>query len=287
MLNSDTIRWPAPAKLNLFLYITGQRSDGYHELQTLFQFIDRCDYLIITPNHSGQITLANNIIDVPLTDNLIYKAAMLLKQYAPIDYGANIQIEKNLPMGGGLGGGSSDAATTLIALNYHWDLNLKSEKLAEIGLKLGADVPIFVFGKSAIAEGVGERLTAINPPENSYLVAVPTCHVSTPKVFNDPSLTRNTTKKSHQNLMAKNWSNDCEPCVKNNYPEVAKAIDWLVEYAPTRLTGTGACVFSTLTTLDEAQVIIKNAPSWLNTFAAKGLNNSPVNELLSTLKLKS
>jgi 4-diphosphocytidyl-2-C-methyl-D-erythritol kinase len=282
-MKTKTIRWPAPAKLNLFLYITGQREDGYHELQTLFQFIDRCDYLTITPNQSGEITLAGNIDNIALTDNLIYKAAMLLKNIAPVNYGANIQIEKNLPMGGGLGGGSSDAATTLIALNYHWDLNLKSEKLAEIGLQLGADVPIFVFGKSAIAEGVGERLTAVNPPENSYLVAVPACHVSTPKVFNDPLLTRNTIKQSHQDLMTKNWSNDCQPCVKNNYPEVAKAIDWLIEYAPTRLTGTGACVFSTLTTPDNAQVILNNAPSWLKIFATKGLNNSPVNELLSTL----
>ena len=282
-MKTKTIRWPAPAKLNLFLYITSQREDGYHELQTLFQFIDRCDYLTITPNLSGQITLSENINNIELTDNLIYKAAMLLKQFSPANYGANIEIEKNLPMGGGLGGGSSDAATTLIALNYHWDLNLKSEKLAEIGLQLGADVPIFIFGKSAIAEGVGERLTAVNPPENSYLVAVPACHISTPKVFNDPRLIRNTKKQSHQELMTKNWSNDCQPCVKNNYPEVAKAIDWLIEYAPTRLTGTGACVFSTLTTPDNAQVILNNAPSWLKIFTAKGLNNSPVNELLSTL----
>ena len=287
MLNSETIRWPAPAKLNLFLYITGQRTDGYHELQTLFQFIDRCDYLTITPNYSGQITFAENIVNIALTDNLIYKAAMLLKQYAPANFGAKIKIEKNLPMGGGLGGGSSDAATTLIALNYHWNLNLKSEKLAQIGLQLGADIPIFVLGKSAIAEGIGERLTAINPPENSYLVAVPSCHISTPSVFNDPLLIRNTPRKSHENLMLENWANDCQACVKNNYPEVAKAIDWLIEYAPTRLTGTGACVFSTLTALDDAQVIINNAPSWLNIFAAKGLNNSPVHELLSTLKLKN
>ena len=283
MIKTETIRWPAPAKLNLFLYINGQREDGYHELQTLFQFIDICDYLTITPNLSGNITLSENINGVKLTDNLIYKAAMQLKKLAPDNMGATIEIEKNLPMGGGLGGGSSDAATTLIALNYHWNLNLPAKKLAEIGVKLGADVPIFIYGKAAIAEGIGEHLTATNPIENNYLIAIPPCSISTVSVFNDAQLIRNTEKQSHQQLMSQKWLNNCQPCVKNNYPEVAKIIDWLIEYAPTRLTGTGSCVFSTFTNFHDAQVILDKAPKWLTCFTTQGLNNSPLNELLSTL----
>ena len=283
MLKTETIRWPAPAKLNLFLYINGQRKDGYHELQTLFQFIDICDYLTITPNLSGKITLSENMAGVPLADNLIYKAAMLLKKIAPDNAGAVIEIEKNLPMGGGLGGGSSDAATTLVALNYHWKLKLKSQELADIGVQLGADVPIFILGKAAIAEGIGELLSPVTPPENSYLIAVPDCHISTPQVFQNPDLIRNTAKQNHQQLMSQNWLNNCQPCVKNNYPEVAKIIDWLIEYAPTRLTGTGACVFSTFANRHDAQVVLDKAPQWLNAFTAQGLNNSPLNELLSTL----
>lgn len=279
----ETIRWPAPAKLNLFLYINGQRSDGYHELQTLFQFIDICDYLTITPNCSGKITLTENITDVPLTDNLIYKAAMLLKSHAPANAGAHIKIEKNLPMGGGLGGGSSDAATTLVALNFHWGLNLATQELAKLGVQLGADVPIFIFGKAAIAEGVGELLTPAVPAPKTYLVAIPDCHISTPSVFQAVELIRNTEKQSHQKLMFNNWSNDCQPCVKNNYPKVAKVIDWLIEYAPTRLTGTGSCVFSTFNSIHDAQVVLDKTPEWLKGFITQGLNNSPLNDLLSTL----
>jgi len=283
MLKKETIRWPAPAKLNLFLYINGQRDDGYHELQTLFQFIDLCDYLTITPNLSGEITLTPAFNDLPQCDNLIYKAALLL-QHSNKNLGANIHIEKNLPMGGGLGGGSSDAATTLLALNYHWNLNLTKKQLSEIGLSLGADIPIFIAGKASLAEGVGEQLTTVTPIEHHYLVATPECHVSTPAVFQDKMLIRNTKKRSRSQLMAQNWTNDCEPCVKNNYPKVANVIDWLVEYAPTRLTGTGACVFSTFATAQETQVVLDKTPQWLTAFACKGLNTSPVETLLSTLK---
>ena len=283
MTREETIRWPAPAKLNLFLYINKQRADGYHELQTLFQFIDICDYLTITPNCSGKITLSPNIVGLKLTENLIYKAAMMLKPYATKNQGAHIHLEKNLPMGGGLGGGSSDAATTLVALNYHWGINLQKQELAEMGLKLGADVPIFIFGQAAIAEGVGEKLSPVNPSEYSYLVAMPDCHISTPAVFKEKGLIRNTKKRNHQQLMESTWSNDCEPSVKNNYPKVAKIIDWLIQCAPTRLTGTGACVFSTFDTLPEAQVMLDKTPDWLNAFTTTGMNNSPLNELLSTI----
>lgn len=283
MKNRETARWPAPAKLNLFLYINGQRPDGYHELQTLFQFIDFCDYLTITPNSSGAITVSNNIENVAQEDNLIYKAAMLLKEKAPKNSGAFITIEKNIPMGAGLGGGSSDAATTLIALNYHWNLNLSAINLAKIGLQLGADLPIFIHGNASIAEGVGEILSAVNPTENSYLVAIPECHISTPTIFQSSELIRDTKKRSHTQLMSQNWLNDCQPCVKNNYPKVAKAIDWLIEYAPTQLTGTGAAVFSTFATPHEAQVMVDKTPEWLSCFAVKGLNQSPLNKFLSLL----
>lgn len=282
-MKTATIRWPAPAKLNLFLYINGQRKDGYHELQTLFQFIDICDYLTITANLSGEIRIAENIQGVELADNLIYKAAMLLKKIAPDNAGALIELEKNLPMGGGLGGGSSDAATTLVALNYLWELNLQPQQLAEMGVTLGADVPVFVLGKAAIAEGVGELLTPINPAENAYLLAVPDCPISTVSIFQETSLIRNTKKQNHPLLMSQDWHNDCQPCVKNNYPKVANAIDWLIEYAPTRLTGTGACVFSTFNSLNDAQTVLDSAPEWLNAFITQGLNNSPLNELLSSL----
>ncbi|MGB5446644.1 MAG: 4-(cytidine 5'-diphospho)-2-C-methyl-D-erythritol kinase [Psychromonas sp.] len=283
MTHTDTIRWPAPAKLNLFLYITGQRADGYHELQTLFQFIDRCDYLTVTPNLSGKITLSPSIEGVALEDNLIYKAAMALKAYSAENDGAHITLEKKLPMGGGLGGGSSDAATTLVALNYHWNINLTKKTLSEIGVKLGADVPIFIAGKAAIAEGIGEQLTPVNIAEKSYLVAVPDCHISTPAVFQADALIRNTPKRDHTQLLNQIWLNDCQHYVKKNYPEVAKVIDWLIEYAPTQLTGTGACVFSTFNSIHEAQIVLDNTPDWLAGFTAKGLNNSPLNELLATL----
>jgi 4-diphosphocytidyl-2-C-methyl-D-erythritol kinase len=284
MLKTKPIRWPAPAKLNLFLYINGQRDDKYHELQTLFQFIDLSDYLTITANLSGKITITPEIDGIPIEENLIYKAAIILKQYGDKNLGATIHLEKNLPMGGGLGGGSSDAATTLLALNYHWDINLTKNKLSQIGLSLGADLPIFIAGEASIAEGIGERLTSVLPIENHYLVAVPDCHISTPSVFQNKELIRNTSKRSLAQLMSQNWLNDCEPTVKNSYPKVAKVIDWLVEYAPTRLTGTGACVFSTFATAQEAKVVLDKSPQWLTIFSCKGLNVSPVNGLLSTLK---
>ncbi|WP_417698360.1 4-(cytidine 5'-diphospho)-2-C-methyl-D-erythritol kinase [Psychromonas sp.] len=281
-MHIEKIRWPAPAKLNLFLYITGQRSDGYHNLQTLFQFIEHCDFLTISANKSGKITITPEIQGVPLESNLIYRAARLLQEHTHCSLGAHIELEKNLPMGGGLGGGSSDAATTLVALNYHWQLNLSDQTLAAIGVKLGADVPIFVHGKAAIAEGVGEKLTSVSPAQPYYLIAVPSCHISTPDVFKNPSLKRDTKKLSHEQLMSNKWTNDCQPCVKKNYPEVAKTIDWLLEYAPTQMTGTGACVFSTFEHADDAELLAKKSPSWLNCFTTKGVNISPLRELLTT-----
>lgn len=282
-MHTQSIRWPAPAKLNLFLYINGQRSDGYHELQTLFQFIDRCDYLSINANHTGNITISPELADVALQDNLIYRAAMLLKEHSQCPAGAHIELEKNLPMGGGLGGGSSDAATTLVALNYHWQLNLSEKTLAELGKSLGADVPIFIYGKAAIAEGIGEKLSPVSPKQACYLVATPNVHISTPSVFQQTDLIRDTKKLSHHELMRNTWTNDCEPSVKKAYPEVAKSIDWLLEYAPTMMTGTGACVFSTFSNTSDAELVAQKTPNWLNCFIATGLNTSPLRELLSKL----
>ncbi|MCK5819475.1 MAG: 4-(cytidine 5'-diphospho)-2-C-methyl-D-erythritol kinase [Psychromonas sp.] len=283
MIN-QTIRWPAPAKLNLFLYVNGQRSDGYHNLQTLFQFIDCCDHLSISSNKTNKISISPSIEGLANHDNLIYKAAMLLKPFAQKNAGADIHLEKNIPMGAGLGGGSSDAATTLVALNYHWKLGLDNKSLAEIGLQLSADIPIFVYGKSAIGEGIGEKLTSATPVENYYVIARPSYQISSASIFNNKYLIRNTKKRSHQELMQHKWQNDCENCVKKKYSEVAKIIDWLIEYAPTRLTGTGACVFSTFTTAEQAINIFDKAPTWLNAFNTHGLNNSPLNKLLSTLQ---
>ncbi len=279
----EAIRWPAPAKLNLFLYINGQRPDGYHELQTLFQFIDKSDYLTISCNHHGAITLTPDS-EIALTDNLIYKAARALQQYSGTELGADIQLEKNLPMGGGLGGGSSDAATTLVALNQQWQLNYSNQVLAEIGVKLGADVPIFIHGLASVAEGVGEKLTSVEIDEPWYVIATPQVHVSTAAVFTHKELIRNTPKRPLAQLLSTDWHNDCEPLVKKQYPEVAKAIDALIEYAPSRLTGTGACVFATCQSQQQAQSILDNCPAWLNGFVAQGSNQSA---LYKQLKLRN
>ncbi|MCE0556050.1 4-(cytidine 5'-diphospho)-2-C-methyl-D-erythritol kinase [Motilimonas sp. E26] len=280
--NLDPIRWPAPAKLNLFLYVNGQRPDGYHELQTLFQFVDKADYLTIQVNQSGHISIAPES-EIKLEDNLIFKAARALQQFSGTKLGAHIDVEKNLPMGGGLGGGSSDAATTLVALNQQWQLDYSNDVLADIGVKLGADVPIFIHGRAAIAEGVGEKLTSVEVAEPWYVIAVPPVHVATVSVFTHKELIRNTPKCSIEQLLQASWHNDCEPLVKKQYPEVAKAIDALIEYAPSRLTGTGACVFATCNNQQHAQSILDSCPAWLNGFVTQGSNESA---LYKQLKLR-
>ncbi|MGF1683661.1 4-(cytidine 5'-diphospho)-2-C-methyl-D-erythritol kinase [Photobacterium minamisatsumaniensis] len=279
-----TTCWPAPAKLNLFLYITGQRPNGYHELQTLFQFIDHSDTLTITVNNSNDITLTPAIDGVATEDNLIYRAADLLRKKAGIQAGAEIHIDKILPMGGGLGGGSSDAATTLIALNYLWQTHLSTDTLAEIGLALGADVPVFVRGHSAFAEGIGEELQPADPTEKWYLVAKPEINIATVDIFTHPELKRDSKKRSLNALITGVYENDCEKIVRSLHPEVDKALSWLLEYAPSRLTGTGACVFAECSTQQEADAILKKLPNWLHGFVAKGVNTSP---LLTTLTAHS
>ncbi|WP_318504831.1 4-(cytidine 5'-diphospho)-2-C-methyl-D-erythritol kinase [Photobacterium leiognathi] len=269
-------QWPAPAKLNLFLYITGQRPNGYHDLQTLFQFVDYGDTLTITPRRDNQIRLTPAIAGVKTEDNLIYRAAEALRQVANCDLGTDIHIDKILPMGGGLGGGSSNAATTLVALNHLWQTNLSVDELAEIGLKLGADVPVFVRGTSAFAEGIGEKLQPAEPEEKWFLVAKPDISIATVDIFTHPDLPRNTEKRSLEALLRGVYENDCEKIVRSLNPEVDQALSWLLEYAPSRLTGTGACVFSEFNTQEEANAILKILPDWLHGFVAKGVNTSPL-----------
>ncbi|CAH0534021.1 4-diphosphocytidyl-2-C-methyl-D-erythritol kinase [Vibrio stylophorae] len=278
---NQTSQWPAPAKLNLFLYITGQRANGYHDLQTLFQFLDYGDTLTITPNASGEITLTPEFADVPLEQNLIYRAAKHLKEHSQCELGAHIHIDKILPMGGGLGGGSSNAATTLVALNALWQTQCSPQQLADLGLSLGADVPIFVHGHAALAEGVGELFTPAEPKENWYLVVKPDVQIATASVFGHPQLTRNTPKRSAEALFDAPYGNDCENIVRTLYPEVDMGLSWLLEYAPSRLTGTGACLFGEFADKQHAQTAFQARPHWLSGFVAKGLNQSP---LLAALK---
>ncbi|MDM2973164.1 4-(cytidine 5'-diphospho)-2-C-methyl-D-erythritol kinase [Citrobacter sp. CK198] len=278
--------WPSPAKLNLFLYITGQRADGYHTLQTLFQFLDYGDTIGITPRGDGEIHLLTPVEGVENDDNLIVRAARLLMKTAsahgrlPAGSGADISIEKRLPMGGGLGGGSSNAATVLVALNHLWQCGLSVDELAETGLTLGADVPVFVRGHAAFAEGVGEILTPVDPPEKWYLVAHPRVSIPTPVIFKDPELPRNTPKRSIETLLKCEFGNDCEVIARKRFREVDAALSWLLEYAPSRLTGTGACVFAEFDTESAARQVLKQAPEWLNAFVAKGVNLSPLQKAM-------
>ncbi|GEM81821.1 4-(cytidine 5'-diphospho)-2-C-methyl-D-erythritol kinase [Vibrio superstes] len=273
--------WPSPAKLNLFLYITGRRANGYHELQTLFQFINFGDELSITANDSGKITVTPELTGVPLEQNLIWKAAAALQAHAKCKFGADIHIKKVLPMGGGIGGGSSNAATTLVALNYLWDLNIPLPQLADIGLSLGADVPVFVQGFAAFAEGVGENLTQVTPAEKWYLVVRPDVSIATVDIFTHPDLTRDTKKRGWNELDSSPYENDCEKIVRLLYPEVDKQLSWLLQYAPSRLTGTGSCVFAEFDTQHEAETILRQLPENTTAFVAQGNNISPLHLTLA------
>ncbi|AWH87527.1 4-(cytidine 5'-diphospho)-2-C-methyl-D-erythritol kinase [Limnobaculum parvum] len=275
------VNWPSPAKLNLFLYINGRRPDGYHDLQTLFQFLDYSDTLNFILRQDQQIRLLTPISGVPDEQNLIVRAARMLQQFSDCHLGADISITKILPMGGGLGGGSSNAATVLVALNHLWKCGLTTEQLCKIGLTLGADVPVFIYGHAAFAEGVGEKLQPTQPKEKWYLVAHPGVHIPTPLIFNEPELVRNTPKRTLTTLLASPFSNDCEPIARKRFPEVEQLISWLLEYAPSRLTGTGACVFSEFDTQAAAVDVLKQAPEWLHGFVAQGVNTSPLQAILS------
>ncbi|WP_372373934.1 4-(cytidine 5'-diphospho)-2-C-methyl-D-erythritol kinase [Vreelandella venusta] len=280
---SSALTLPAPAKLNRMLHIVGRRQDGYHELQTLFQFIDLCDYLTFTPRTDSAITLSTPLSGVAHNDNLIVRAAHLLQQASGIQQGASVAIEKNLPMGGGLGGGSSNAATALIGLNHLWQLGLSSEALAKLGLTLGADVPVFVHGHSAWAEGVGEKLTSVTLDTPWFVVIHPGVSVSTPAIFQDPELTRDSLPITMARALqggAPEWRNDCEAIVKKRYPPIAEALDWLTQHAPSRLTGTGACLFAAFDSQQAAQAVAHMAGQYWHSWVARGLNTSPLQDAL-------
>ncbi|AYM90707.1 4-(cytidine 5'-diphospho)-2-C-methyl-D-erythritol kinase [Serratia sp. 3ACOL1] len=280
-------QWPSPAKLNLFLYITGRRADGYHQLQTLFQFLDYGDTLTIVPRQDDQIQLLTPVEGVPDEQNLIVRAARLLQQHctahaiATLPRGADISIDKRLPMGGGLGGGSSNAATVLVALNELWQCGLSDDQLAKMGLILGADVPVFVRGHAAFAEGIGEQLQPANPAEKWYLVAHPGVSIPTPVIFADAELKRNTPVRPLNALLQAPYANDCEPIARKRFREVEQLLSWLLQYAPSRLTGTGACVFAEFDSEPAALQVLNQAPAWLRGFVARGVNVSPLHRIRS------
>ncbi|GBU13739.1 4-diphosphocytidyl-2-C-methylerythritol kinase [Enterobacterales bacterium] len=278
-----TQSWPSPAKLNLFLYITGQRADGYHELQTLFQFVDYGDSLGFTPRTDGRIVLTTPVPDVADEDNLVVRAARLLQSHTATELGADIALTKRIPMGGGLGGGSSNAATVLIALNMLWNCGLSDEQLAKLGVILGADVPVFVMGHAAFAEGIGEVLQRVEPEEKWYLVAHPGIHIPTPAIFGDPDLIRNTPKRPINVLLSTAWTNDCQPIARKRFCEVEQLVSWLLEYAPSRMTGTGACVFAEFNSEHEAREVLRQVPAWISGFVAKGVNVSPLHSYRAEL----
>ncbi|HLV49063.1 MAG TPA: 4-(cytidine 5'-diphospho)-2-C-methyl-D-erythritol kinase [Aliidiomarina sp.] len=272
---------PAPAKLNLFLHIVGQRDDGYHLLETLFQFLDFGDSLSFWQTNTGKITLEPSLPGVADSDNLIVKAATALLPYrTDSNQGIHIELVKRLPMGGGLGGGSSDAATVLLALNLLWQLNLAPELLADIGLSLGADVPVFVHGSAAFARGVGEQLIPMEPEEAWYLVIHPGVEISTAEVFTHPDLPRHTSPLENTPLVWADYRNDCENLVKSLHPQVAQALNWLLEYAPSRMTGTGACLFAVFASKEAAECALADLPHTFNGFVAQGKNRSPTHQAL-------
>ena len=273
------VHWPAPAKLNLFLRITGRRPDGYHLLQTLFQIVDLADTLRFTVTEDGQIhsPVLHPLHALPVDQELCTRAARALQMYSDCPLGVRIELDKRIPLGGGLGGGSSDAATTLVALNQLWNLKLDEDCLAAVALRLGADVPVFVRGHTAWAEGVGESLHPVVLPECWYLILAPGCVVDTTHVFQAEDLKRNSPPLSVADFLAGGQGNDCAPVVCRLYPEVAAVMDWLGRFATPRLTGTGACVFAAFSCCEQAWEVCEQLPagSWRG-FVCQGRNRSPL-----------
>lgn len=267
--------WPAPAKLNLFLHVLGRRADGYHNLQTVFQFLDFGDDLFFELRDDGRIQHAD--MSEFGDDDLCLRAARALQDTSGTRQGCTIRLHKRIPVGAGLGGGSSDAATTLVALNNLWDLHLSTDALAAIGLKLGADVPVFIRGFAAWAEGVGEQLSPIELTEPWYLVLTPPVAVSTRDTFSDPDLPRSTPPISREVFLAGSHRNDCERLVCAKYPPVAQALEWLRRYGPARMTGTGSSVFGTFPDRAQALRAQTQVPAGWRSFVAQGLNFSPLN----------
>lgn len=279
-MNSADWQWPAPAKLNLFLHITGRRADGYHLLQTVFQFIDYSDTIRYHPRADGSIRRLSELAGVPAELDLVVRAAELLRRHVGIDSGIGIEVTKRLPMGGGLGGGSSDAATTLVALNAIWRCGLSVDTLAALGLQLGADVPVFVRGHAAWAEGVGEQIVPVTLPEPWFVVVVPDAHVETRQIFNASDLTRNKHPIKIRDFLEGPTENVCQSLVSSNYPEVAKALEWLAQFGQARMTGTGACVFAAFPTERAALDAAERKPAGWQVIVAKGLNENPLRVML-------
>lgn len=279
--------WPAPAKLNLFLHITGRRADGYHTLQTAFQILDLVDLIGIEPTRDGVIRRVGGATGVAEEADLAVRAARALQSATSMGHGAQLSIQKRIPMGAGLGGGSSDAATTLVALNELWGTGLKLQELASIGADLGADVPVFVHGWSAFAEGVGEVLTPLALPEKWFLVVHPGVEVATAAVFQAPELTRKSPLITIRGLFEAETRNDCEPVVRARFPAVGEALDWLGQFAEARLTGTGSCVFAAFDSASAAGHVAAQVPQSWRSYVARGLNRSPLHVQLARLRGES
>jgi len=289
MLSRNIPGWPAPAKLNLMLHITGRRTDGYHELQTVFQFLDLCDELWFETTMDGKVFRVDGPASIDADDDLVVRSAKALQQRTGTAHGVNIGVRKHIPVGAGLGGGSSDAATTLHALNRLWQLNLSVDQLAEIGLSLGADVPVFVRGFSAFAEGIGERLQAVSLDECWYLLITPDVHVSTAEIFSDQDLTRDCPAIKICDLSAADWDNVCVPVVIRRYPEVDKALKLLGTVAEAKMSGTGASVFARFDSephAEQALVQLKTTADWVDSwqaFVCRGRNQSPLFEFMKAI----
>jgi 4-diphosphocytidyl-2-C-methyl-D-erythritol kinase len=287
----SALEWPAPAKLNLFLHVCGRRPDGYHLLQTVFQLLDYGDVLRFRIRDDGSIGRATELPGVPEQDDLCVRAARLLQHESGCRLGADIELDKRLPLGGGLGGGSSDAATTLVALNALWRTGLDLDALSALGLRLGADVPVFVRGMSSWGEGVGEQLRPIELGAHWYLVVSPEVPVSTARVFGARELTRNTPRITMAAFRAglataalrSTVGNDCEPVVRQLYPDVARALDWLGQFADARLTGTGGCVYAAFDTEQAARVVCRQVPPPWRAFVAQGVDVSPLRRAVERL----
>ncbi len=278
--HSGTSHWPAPAKLNLFLHVTGRRADGYHELQTLFQLIDLCDTITISLREDGLIERPAGPAGVAPEADLTLRAALALQQLTGVPQGADLRVHKRIPQGAGLGGGSSDAATVLLVLNELWECGLSLEELALLALPLGADVPVFIKGSSAWAEGIGERLTPVTLPDAWYVIIFPGVGMSTREVFQSPELTRNSPLITIRAFFQSGGRNDCEPIVRARSPEVAAALDWLAGEGSAHLTGTGSCVFTARSSAAEAERLAARVPDRWMSFVARGLNHSPLHEQL-------
>lgn len=278
--DTDAGVWPAPAKLNLFLHVVGRRSDGYHELETCYQFLDWCDRLTFRPRRDGALSLSGNDA-VPRHRDLALRAAAALRAATGTGLGADIRIEKHLPVGGGLGGGSSDAATTLVALNRLWSTGFAIARLAELGRELGADVPVFVHGHAALARGIGECLTPAEPPTAWYVVLDPGVSVSTSEIFAAPELTRNTPRLKIPCFAPNSGRNDLEAVVCARYPAVAEALGWLGGHGRARVTGSGACLFAPFSSRGEAQAVAEAVPGPWRTRVARGVNRSPLLDRLA------